>query len=301
MRKILITSIFIGLFLILIPFNVLGLVEPTSNFYINDYANVLDDEVENYIMSRSVDLANKTSAQIVVVTIDTLNGENLEEYATKLFRSFGIGDSKKNNGLLLLLVVNDRKFRVEVGYGLEGVLPDGLTGRYQDEYIIPYLKNNDWNNGVKNGYTAFYTKLCDYYEVDALSNTDSVVTVGGNDTNDPIDTLVFVIASALVGPSFILGLYFRYASKAKKKKISFISVMLCLGDIIFIFIMSFLYGSMWFVFLFLQIIAFLIARFCSFDSTYSSRGGYYGGGGSSGGGFSSGGGSSGGGGSSRGF
>ena len=81
MRKILITSIFIGLFLRLIPFNVLGLVEPTSNFYINDYANVLDDEVENYIMSRSVDLANKTSAQIVVVTIDTL--KNLNEILNK--------------------------------------------------------------------------------------------------------------------------------------------------------------------------------------------------------------------------
>ena len=293
MKKILVTSIFIGLFLILIPFNVLGLVEPTSNFYINDYANVLDSDVENYIMSRSVDLANKTSAQIVVVTIDTLNGENLEEYATKLFRSFGIGDSKKNNGLLLLLVVEDRKFRVEVGYGLEGVLPDGLTGRYQDEYIIPYLKNNDWNNGVKNGYTAFYTKLCDYYEVDTLGDTDSIVPVSDYDSSDPIDSIVFVIATALVGPSFILGLYFRYASKAKKKKISFISILLCLGDVIFIFIMSFFYGSMWFVFLFLQIIAFLIARFGNFNSTYSSRGGYYGGGGSSGGGLSGGGGSSG--------
>ena len=125
-------KLFIVLMLVLFPLNCFALVKPTTDFYVNDYANIIDSDVEEYIMGRSVDLANKTGAQIVVVTVNNLEGKNLEEYATTLFRNFGIGDKENNNGLLLLLALEERQFRVEVGYGLEGVLPDGLTVRYQD-------------------------------------------------------------------------------------------------------------------------------------------------------------------------
>ena len=57
------------------------------------------------------------------------------------------------------MALEERQFRVEVGYGLEGILPDGKTGRFQDEYIIPYLKNNNWDEGIKNGYDAFYKEI----------------------------------------------------------------------------------------------------------------------------------------------
>lgn len=93
----------------------------------------------------------KPGAQIVVVTVKSLEGQSIEEYATELFRKFGIGDSQKNNGVLLLCSTGDRLFRIEVGYGLEGTLTDGKTGRIQDQYIIPYLKNNNYNDGIKNG------------------------------------------------------------------------------------------------------------------------------------------------------
>ena len=176
-------KLFLVLVLVLFPFNCFALVKPTNDFYVNDYANILDDDVEQYIMQRSVDLEKQTDAQIVVVTVKNLEGMSLEDYATKLFRSFGIGDKDKNNGLLLLLALEERQFRVEVGYGLEGVLPDGLTGRYQDQYIIPYLKNNDWNTGVKTGYTAFYKKLCDYYEVEALSDTLTITDYNDDNYN----------------------------------------------------------------------------------------------------------------------
>ena len=56
-----------------------------------------------------------------------------------------------------------------MGYGLEEVLPDGLTGRYQDTFIIPYLKNDDWDTGIKTGYTAFVKKLCEHYGVESLN------------------------------------------------------------------------------------------------------------------------------------
>ena len=207
MKKILIFSLFVLLF----PLSVLGLVKPTNQFYVNDYANIIDSEVEEYIMSRSVSLANETGAQIVVVTVPSLEGENLEKYATDLLRSFGIGDKEKNNGLLLLLALEERQFRVEVGYGLEVVLPDGLTGRYQDQYIIPYLKNNDWDNGIKNGYTAFYKKLCEYYEIDVLDDTLAIdVPNDYNNYDSDYDEKSYMLFTALwvfIIVGFAMGRY----------------------------------------------------------------------------------------------
>ena len=141
-------------------------VSPTDEFYVNDYANVLSNETKIHIMNMNIELEQKTEAQVVVVTIKSLGNESLETYATKLLREFGIGDKKKNNGLLLLLVVDDRKSRIEVGYGLEGALPDGKTGRIQDQYMIPYYKNNNWDDGIKKGFDACLSAIQDEYDIE---------------------------------------------------------------------------------------------------------------------------------------
>lgn len=143
-----------------------AVVSPTNNFYINDYANLISDDTEQYIIKMNRELEAKTGAQIVVVTVPSLEGQSLEEYANTLFRQFGIGDKQKNNGLLLLLALDERKFRVEVGYGLEGALPDAKTGRMQDEYIIPYLKDDKWDEGIRNGFNAFLEEVAKEYNVE---------------------------------------------------------------------------------------------------------------------------------------
>lgn len=138
-------------FCILLSVKSFAVVSQTKDFFVNDYAGVLTEETKNYIIQTNAELQQKTGAQIVVVTVKSLEGQSIEEYATELFRKFGIGDSQKNNGVLLLCSTGDRLFRIEVGYGLEGTLTDGKTGRIQDQYIIPYLKNNNYNDGIKNG------------------------------------------------------------------------------------------------------------------------------------------------------
>ena len=143
----------------LIPSSCLAIVEPTNEFYINDYAGILSQETEDYILQRSLALNEADGTQIVVVTVRNLEGMPLEVYANRLFNDFGIGDEEKNNGLLLLLALEEREFRVEVGDGLSGILPDGKTGRFQDEYIIPYLKEDKWDEGIRNGYDAFYSEI----------------------------------------------------------------------------------------------------------------------------------------------
>ena len=141
-------------------------VKPTNDFYVNDYANLLSEDVKQYIINSNIELNRQTGAQIVVVTVQSLEGRSIEEFATELFREFGIGDKEKNNGLLLLLALDERLFRVEVGYGLEGLLPDARTGRIQDECLIPYLKENKWDEGIKNGFSAFLKIIADEYNVD---------------------------------------------------------------------------------------------------------------------------------------
>lgn len=175
---------------------VFAVVSPTSAFYVNDYARLLSNETENYIINTNKSLYNQTGAQIVVVTIPSLEGSSIEEYATQLFRNFGIGNSTKNNGILMLLALEEREFRIEVGYGLEGCLPDGKTGRIQDEYIIPYLKQNNWDEGIKNGYNAIIQEVANEYGVDV--NADSPIVVDNSESIGAIIIPIFIIVIILI-------------------------------------------------------------------------------------------------------
>ena len=202
-KKSIVTKILIIFILILSIFKTNSnatTVSPTTDFYVNDYAKLLNDETKNYIISTNKSLYNQTGSQIVVVTLTNLDGNSLEEYATELFRNFGIGSKEKNNGVLLLLALEERQFRIEVGYGLEGVLTDGKTGRIQDEYIIPYLKQNNWNEGIKNGYSAILNIVADEYNV-SVGAEDAIATnsVSSEDYQNTFEFLGLPFISMFVG------------------------------------------------------------------------------------------------------
>jgi len=162
------------LIMILLPLKTLAVVSQTNEFYVNDYAKILSSETKEYIINTNIELQKKTGAQIVVVTVSSLGGQSIEEYATELFRKFGIGDKNKNNGVLLLCSTGDRLFRIEVGYGLEGRLTDGKTGRIQDKYIIPYLKNDNYNEGIKNGFSAVLKEVCKEHHLKVILETGAL-------------------------------------------------------------------------------------------------------------------------------
>jgi len=273
----------------LFPLNTNAGFLASINTYVIDSANILSKEVEEYIIEKSTKLENADGTQIVVVTVKELDGMSIAEYANELFNRIDIGDSDKDNGLLLLLALEERKFRVEVGYGLEGILPDGKTGRFQDEYIIPYLKNNDWDNGIKNGYDAFYR------EIVKLNNLSI-------EYNEPINTndnsyIMWYIHSFIFG--LVLGTIVKVITKNLKSKI----ILVLIYVMIWIFLMLNFIGMI--EILFSNLIGFILGLFGGINflmALYSlNRGGSSFDSHSSGGGFSSGGGSSGGGGSSRKF
>ena len=127
------------------------LPKPSQREYIVDMAGIVSAEDRAQIEKIGEELREKTKAEIVVVTVATLDGTDIESYANELFRSWGIGDAKQNNGVLLLIAKEDRKFRIEVGYGLEGEITDGRAGEILDK-MKPYFRDEKYSEGVLNAY-----------------------------------------------------------------------------------------------------------------------------------------------------
>lgn len=182
--------------------------KPTSSFYVLDQADVLSSQTESVIVGTSRQLADKTKAQVVVVTVKSLEDYSVEEYALEILRQWGIGDKQLNNGVLLLLSLNDRKARIEVGYGLEGALPDGKTGRIQDEYMLPFFQQGDYNQGVLNGYLALVQEVAKEYQVTIQAEPARAPATGTNTTQEPMPTWLYILG--MIGLIVLFYLDFRY-------------------------------------------------------------------------------------------
>ena len=146
---------------------------PTRDIYAQDYANVLSKETESRINRLSTELQSRTGAQIAVVTIRSLEGTPIEEFSLELFRKWGIGDRKKNNGVLILISVAEKRSRIEIGYGLEGALPDAKTGRIQDESMRSAIQAGDFNSAAMNGYLAVLQEVAKEYNLQLKANPRS--------------------------------------------------------------------------------------------------------------------------------
>lgn len=124
-----------------------------------DNAGLLDAGTEASLTQKLETLEQQTTHQIVVVTLKSLQGETIEEYGYQLGRHWGVGQKGKNNGALLIVAVKERKVRIEVGYGLEGVLTDALTKVIIDSAIVPRFKARDFPGGIVAGTTDLITAL----------------------------------------------------------------------------------------------------------------------------------------------
>lgn len=133
--------------------------EPTSNFFVNDYADILSDETEQEIQRVAVALQNETTAQVCVLTIDSLDGKDISEYSVEVFRDWGIGNAEKNNGVLILVSLNDREMWVTTGYGVEGTLTDITLGQMRDIYAVPHYSKDDFDTGTRLLFGAIVNEL----------------------------------------------------------------------------------------------------------------------------------------------
>ncbi len=137
---------------------------PAQREYVVDAASMVSPGDAERIRQIGAELREKTKAELVVVTVDTLDGTDIESYANEMFRSWGIGDAKQNNGVLLLIAKEDRKFRIEVGYGLEGKITDGYAGSVLDAMKDEFRKEN-YSPAILGAYINLAQKACEEYGV----------------------------------------------------------------------------------------------------------------------------------------
>ena len=144
-------TFFIFIILIFSLFYSFSLDVPYLSGRVNDYVNILDDDTINLLENKLANYENETTNQIVILIIRSLEGENLEEFSIKTAEKWQLGYKGKDNGVLLLIVIDDRKLRIEVGYGLEEYLTDIKCSQIIRNKITPYFKTNDYKQGIIEG------------------------------------------------------------------------------------------------------------------------------------------------------
>lgn len=160
MRKIFALLIFLCL---LAP--LLSLKVPALQGRINDYANILSPREEQSLDNYLAGQETKTTSQVVLLTIPSLENENLEEYSIRVAQTWRLGTDKYDNGVLLLVAMAEKKIRIEVGYGLEAILTDAKSGYIIRNYIVPEFKQGNYPQGIANGLTAICGLISAEFEI----------------------------------------------------------------------------------------------------------------------------------------
>ena len=132
---------------------------PALSGRVVDQAGVMTAQAESDVEAKSKTLEDKSGIQLVVATVKSLQGSDIETYANQLFRYWKLGEAQKNNGVLLLVAPTEHKVRIEVGYGLEGTLTDALSSVIISSVIVPRFKTGDYSGGIERGVDAIISVL----------------------------------------------------------------------------------------------------------------------------------------------
>ena len=273
-----------------------------------DGADILEPATEEALTALLAAHEESTSNQVVVLTVPSLEGETVEDVAFRVFNAWGLGQADRDNGVLLLIARDDRELRIEVGYGLEGVLTDAQAGRIIRGIIVPAFRNGDYDAGALAGASAI---------IGSIEGTYELPDVGGGEEEMPwFIRLIFGFSHVLLPMGIAMSMLFQPGCARYFMMLFFLAFIIPGGAVVFSLPYGLLTGP---IFLVVFILADLYmsrspkwravrervrARSKSGKKTKVSIGGMsfnVGGSSSSGGGFSSGGSSfSGGGGSSGG-
>jgi uncharacterized protein len=167
--------------------------------FVNDFAGVVDSGSKDRIEGVAEALKAKTGVEIAVVTVQTIEPYgSVEEYAIDLATEWGIGKADEDTGILMLLSMQERQVRLEVGYGLEGIIPDGLAGEIIDRSMLPDLRAGNYGTGLLRGVEAAAGLIAREYDVDLgeyrLSESRKYTRPGV-----PVGLIMFIIFAFLFG------------------------------------------------------------------------------------------------------
>ena len=131
------------------------------NNYINDYANLIDEETESKMNQAGSTLEENTGAQVVFITVDSLEGQDIRQVAYKTFNKYGLGDENLDNGILFIVSMEEKERYMEVGTGLEGTITDIASQHLQTDYLVPQFQDGNYQKGLEDLY---------YQIIDAITN-----------------------------------------------------------------------------------------------------------------------------------
>lgn len=186
-RKSFVVALLVFIFVpsVLFAFTVPGV--PSG--YVNDFAGVLTGEQKIMLENKLHAFNASTTNEIAVVTVRSLQGDYIEHYAVELFKAWGIGTKKNDNGVLLLIAVDDHQMRIEVGYGLEGALTDTVAAQIIRDDLTPAFKQNDFYGGINKATDDIVQVTQGEYVVDAKA--------ANNGIQISFETLIFVLVIAV--------------------------------------------------------------------------------------------------------
>jgi len=138
---------------------------PMPDKYVEDYAGVIVDADERTLNGVLQELEQKTGAQYIVLTVKTTGGMPIEQYSIELAERWRLGQAGKDNGMLFTIAIEDRRYRFEAGYGLEGFITDAYCGRVGREFLRPYLQDNQYSRGVVVANVQVANRIADEYGV----------------------------------------------------------------------------------------------------------------------------------------
>ena len=154
--------------------------------HVNDYAGVLKPQEIQEIDAMLLQHEKQTSNQIIVAVFPTLDDESLEDWTNRLFIHWGVGQKQNNNGVLLAVFMKERKVRIEVGYGLEGVMTDALSSRIIRNEIAPAFRENRYGDGIRNAVIGIQKAIAGEYKGVEEPQTGEPVKI-------PISTIIFIL------------------------------------------------------------------------------------------------------------
>jgi len=172
---------------------------------VNDYAGILSESVTDSLGIILKDHEQRTSNQVVVLTIQSLAGESIEDFANRVFNEWKLGQKDRDNGILIVVVPDERRMRIEVGYGLEGVLPDIVAGRIIQNIMAPRFREGDYNGGITAGVEAVTGILEGGEEPEYEGGTESESTEG-NSFFSGIESPDMPLGTRILMGAFIFGI-----------------------------------------------------------------------------------------------
>lgn len=165
--------------------------------YIYDGAQMISAADKERLTRFFIELQSKTTAQIAVVTVASTQPEPIEMYAVELFKRWGIGQKGKDNGILFLIARDDRDMRIEVGYGLEGALPDSICKNIIDNIVVPEFKRSNFSGGIFSGASAIVSLVAKEYNVAVTGEEGEILNRVGSSSSDS-EWIWFVLLILLI-------------------------------------------------------------------------------------------------------